>query len=344
MKNILLKGTGGLWAFMLLWVFINITASCKKETPDPIPDEEPVILDLTPPGFPPMAIPENNKPTKARIELGRKLYYDPILSNDGRACATCHNQKFGFYIPTGGVNVLPHINLAWNKYFLWDGSKTGTLEEMMLFEVKDFFGTDIHKINASDEYRKRFKEAYETPEISEEYIAMALANFFRTLSSYNSKFDRFMRREVNLTPDERNGMFIFFSEKGDCYHCHSELFFTNNLFANNGLDSSFAPGMRGRYEITGNPLHLGQFKVPTLRNAALRGRYMHDGRFSTLEEVIEFYHSGVKTNSPNIDSFMITPDKIYGQRFTAKEKGELIAFLKTLTDTVFTNNPLLAAP
>lgn len=292
-----------------------------------------------------MEIPLDNQMSIERLALGRKLYYDPILSNDGRACATCHVQQLGFTQNSAwGVPVLPHQNLGWNKYFLWKGEKNCTLEEMMLFEVHDFFATDITKLNASKEYKDLFYKAYGVTAITHKDVAYALAQFFRVLNSGNSKFDKYRRNELSLTPQERNGMIIFFTERGDCFHCHNEIFFTDNDFHNTGLDSIFYPGNMGRYEVTGNPNDIGKYKTPTLRNCALRNRFMHDGRFTTLEEVIEFYNSGVKQTSVNIDPLMTIPEKALGLQLTQQEKNDLLLFLKTLTDSAFLNDKNLGPP
>lgn len=330
-------------------VFLLCTSlwACKKEpekVPDDLPPDSLYKIEI-PFGFPPLRYPDDNKPTESRIALGRKLYYDPILSNDGRSCASCHIQSKGFSLGVvGKTNVLPHINLGWKNQFLWNGKIKGTLEDVMLFEVNEFFATDLGKLNNHEGYRKLFKDAYGVKIITDREVAYALAQFFRTLNSGNSKFDLYAQRKVNLTPSEYRGLYIFFSEKGDCFHCHSEIFFTTNLFSNNGLDSAHEAGNLGLYETTGNPADKGKFKIPTLRNVAVRSPYMHDGRFSTLDEVIEFYHAGVQINSPNIDSIMITPDKIYGKRFSAQDKLDLTNFLHTLTDTAFLNNPALSRP
>ena len=144
--------------FLLALFLIASTHACKKKPDNPIVPPTDTLYTLTPdtliypPHFPAPELPADNMPAKERYQLGRMLYYDTILSNDGRACAGCHIQNYGFSAPALYKNVmpvLPHENLAWYKNFMWDGSKTGTLEDLMLFEVTDFFGTDLSKINAS---------------------------------------------------------------------------------------------------------------------------------------------------------------------------------------------------
>lgn len=319
--------------------------SCKKKTIQEEPYiQTPISLEI-PPYFPKMKIPEDNPMTKERLALGRKLYYDPILSNNGKSCSSCHFQENGFTINdmVSGMPVLPHVNLGWSKNFLWKGEKHYTLEEMMLYEVNEFFATDLLKINANEEYRILFKRAFGVDEISSTEIAYSLAQFFRSLISGNSKFDKYRRREVAFTPEEQRGMEIFFTEKGDCFHCHGIMLFTDNLFHNTGLDSTFTYS-KGRYDFTGLTTDIGLYKTPTLRNASLRKNFMHDGRFKTLEEVIEFYNSGVQQKSPNIDPLMILPQKEFGLQLSEQDKYDLLQFLNTLTDTAFINSIEFSKP
>ena len=132
---------------------------------------------------------------------------------------------------------------------------------------------------------------------------------------------------------------IFMTERGDCFHCHGNPLFTSNDFRNNGLDCTPQGANSGRYLVTGNANDIGKFSVPTLRNVELTAPYMHDGRYATLEEVVEFYNSGVCMTSPNIDPIMTKPAKEYGLNLWPWEKEDLVNFLKTLTDTTFINNP-----
>ena len=163
------------------------------------------------------------------------------------------------------------------------------------------------------------------------------------MKSSNSKFDRYQRQEEQLSNSELNGMTIFFTEKGDCFHCHGIPLMTNNEFHNIGLDSIFVGNNVGRNYITGSPYDLGKFKTPTLRNVELTSPYMHDGRFTTLEEVVEHYNSDVK-RSATVDPIMTKPGKEYGLQLTTQEKQDLVAFLKTLTDWEFVNDTSLASP
>ncbi len=309
----------------------------NKPPPDP-DNNKPVPYELiVPPGFPYMVIPEDNPATVEGIQLGRMLYYDPILDKENiRACAHCHLQETSFSCLD---NCLPHVNLAWNNAFLWKGKVRGVLENVMLFEVEEFFKTDLSKINAHGNYPGLFKKAFGTDTITSKEIAWALAQFVRTLSSSNSKWDKVIRGETTLTQAESRGRDLFYSEKGDCFHCHGTILLTDNYFHNNGLDSM--PG-KGRNEITGNHKDRGKYKTPTLRNIEFTAPYMHDGRFANLSDVIDFYSEEVKW-SPTIDPLMKKAHK-GGVHLNEEEKSNLISFLKTFTDTTFLNNPDFSNP
>lgn len=175
-------------------------------------------------------------------------------------------------------------------------------------------------------------------------IVKSIGQYLRTMVSYNSRFDQFRRHEINLSPTELNGMAIFYTEQGDCFHCHDAPLMTSMLVTNNGLDSMPAGYDRGLYNFTGRTQDDGKFVVPTLRNVELTAPYMHDGRFKTLEEVIEFYNSGVHQTSPNIDPVMTKAGKEFGLMLSAYEKQCLVDFLKAMTDTSFINNPAYQNP
>ncbi len=322
---------------------LAITA-CEKEPIKVEPDHnwkyapEAYRLQI-PPTFPILEIPASNPMTVQGVELGRMLYYDPILDRDSaRACATCHIQSVSF---TSTAGVLPHLNLGWNTAFLWNGMVQGKLEDIMLFEVRDFLQADLSRLQRHPDYPRLFYEAFGKDAITYELAAMALSQFQRTMVSANSKYDQVLDKTsgVFLTDEELNGYELFFSEKGDCFHCHGGILFTDNDFHNNALSAQPEAGLS---EITGNPYDLGKFKSPTLRNIELTGPYMHDGRYATLEEVIDFYSEGLQ-NSETVDPLM---KALYwgGKHLSLQEKSDLLAFLKTLTDTSYTTNPALANP
>lgn len=329
----------------VLAVLITVIAACKKKSTDETPQPEPAALTPytinTPSYFPQLVIPADNPLTVEGIQLGRKLYYDTIISNNGRACAQCHTQQYSFSNPV--PNSMPHVNLAWNNKFLWNGLVEGTLEDIMTFEVNSFFNTDVNKLNNSATYPALFNKVFNTTSITTKQVAYALAQFIRTQTSTNSKFDKYLRYETMLTSSEMNGFVLYNTEKGDCFHCHSLGLFNDNAYRNNGNDSVFIGVNRGHFEVTGNPNDMGKFKTPTLRNVELTAPYMHDGRFATLEEVIEHYNSGVK-HSPTLDPIFSKPNHLFGLQLTTQDKADLLAFLKTLTDTTFINNPTLSHP
>ena len=350
---------------MTKWVFLLLTSSlffsCKKEgCIDPIalnynPDAHinngsceyvtttpyPII---TPYGFPDMIIPENNPMTIEGVSLGSKLFNDPILSaNNTLACIDCHMPNSSFSDPNqfsegidgllGNRNSSALINLGWSSNFNWDGSVT-TLEDQAFepvtnpIEMHNTWSNVENNLNSNSEYVQLFKQAFNIDYIDSNHVVMAIAQFERTLISDNSKFDKFYRGEGTLTTSELNGYAIFNSEKGDCFHCHGTALFTDNLFHNNGLDIEPFLDL-GLGLITENASDNGKFKTPSLRNIEVSAPYMHDGRFETLEEVIDHYDSGGHFSS-TVDPLM---KKLgVGLNLTNQEKSDLIAFLRTFTD------------
>ena len=298
----------------------------------------PTAYDLQiPQGFPAMTIPANNPMTIEGVALGRMLYYDNKLDKNGaRACATCHLQSKSF---SSGVAVLPHINLGWSNNYLWNSKVTGTVEDIMRFEVEHFFETNVEVLNGDDEYPVLFKQAFGVEEITTDEVVKALAQFFRIMNSGNSKFDKFLRDEAEFTNQEYLGYELFYTERGDCFHCHATMFMTDNIMHNNALDTDPDPGY---FAITGDSLDYGKFKSPTLRNIEFTGPYMHDGSYATLEDVVDFYSSGLK-KSATVDPLMKNLSA-GGVQLNAEEKAALVAFLKTLSDTDFLANPELADP
>ncbi|HRD53015.1 MAG TPA: cytochrome c peroxidase [Flavobacteriales bacterium] len=307
---------------------------------------EPIAFGA-PSHFPQVTVPSGNPQSAEGIELGRRLYYDTLLSRNGPfqsfACATCHDQSRSFTVPTAGTNVLPHVNLAWSTNFLWNGKVAGTLEDVMRFEVGEFFQVDVDVLRQHPQYPDLFRKAFGTCEIEREHVAIALAQWFRRLTSANSKFDRYIRGEEMLTLSEQHGAMVFFTEIGDCFHCHAQPLMTDNGFHNIGLSATFSGFNTGRYAVTGNPMHMGAFKTPTLRNVALTAPYMHDGRFQTLEEVVEFYAGGVQ-HSASLDPIMTKPGTGLTLGLTPQQKADLVAFLHTLTDEQFVSDPALSSP
>jgi cytochrome c peroxidase len=329
-------------AFIALTLIALMTA-CKKDEdqPEETYTRHPLSLEI-PANLPIMDIPDDNPLTLEGVRLGRMLYYDSLLHpTKMHACASCHLQPAGFTTP--GTNIIPHINLGYSSKFLWNGEVQGTLEDAMMFEVEEFFGTDVSKLQAHPLYPRLFFEAFGGYTVTTEHCAMALAQFQRTLISGNSKFDKFMRHEVNLTTQEMMGFTIFNTEKGDCFHCHSLSLMTDGNLHNIGLDSVFTGLNEGYYTVSGDPGDLGKFKSPSLRNVALRTSFMHDGRFTTLDEVINHYNNEVKI-TPSVDPIMTKPGKENGLELTPFDIDNLKAFLHTLTDSTYLTNPQFSSP
>ncbi len=353
------------YGLMLLPVLLSIgVTSCKKDdsqqednssyTPTP-------YWIQVPAGFPTPVIPASNPMTVEGIALGRSLYYDPILSSNGLSCSSCHVREksfsTGLFLTATGEpkSVPPHVNLAWNPDYNWNGSEP-VLDHLCLGDFEpEFFNTNqdslYARLAAHASYPGLFYQAFGIKKINEvgygelkQYIVNSISQFLRSMISSNSRYDRFMRHELMLNESEMRGYAIFTTEKGDCFHCHGSVLATDNLFHNTGLEETPAGYNSGRYLVTHNSTDIGKFSSPTIRNIELTAPYMHDGRFQTLEEVVEFYNSGVHRNSPNIDPIMTKPGKEYGLDLTPLQKDDLVNFLKTFTDSSFIHNPAYQKP
>ena len=309
---------------------------CAEE---PLHPPEPLEVRL-PRNFPLLIVPEDNPTTREGVALGRALYYDRRLSSDGtRACASCHLQDYAFSTPNV-VGVLPHINLAWSRNFLWDGGFEGTLEEAMVMEVEEFFEADVERLREPD-MEEMFLAAFGSREVTTGRAAYALAQFQRTLVSRDSRFDRYVDGDESaLSESELRGMELFYSERAECFHCHATSLFTDNLFHNIGLDTDVAG--TGRAVVTGRDRDDGLYKTPTLRNVENTAPYMHDDRFATLEDVVDFYSEGV-VYSETVDTLIVNVSG-GGLQLDARERADLVAFMRALTDEVFLSDPALAHP
>lgn len=302
-------------------------------------------------------IPVDNPLTKEGVALGKKLFFDKILSgNEAQSCASCHqpqnafsdNQQFSLGIDKklGTKNAMPLFNLAWNfdELFNWDG-KEFSLENQAFepvtnpIEMHESWINVVQKLENHPEYPALFLRAFGSSNIDSTLVTKAIAQFERTLISGNSKFDKYLLGEASLTTEEENGFNIFMNEaKGDCFHCHgsnNNPLWTDNKFHNNGLDTNFKD--LGLGAVTGDPNDNGKFKSPSIRNLAYTAPYMHDGRFATLEEVINHYSEGLQRSS-TIDPLMKKVNQ-GGVGLSPKEKADLKAFLLTLSDPSFLNNP-----
>jgi cytochrome c peroxidase len=261
---------------------------------------------------------------------------------------------------------MPLLTLAWKREFFWDGRAKSLREQVLQpiqnpIEMHESLTNLVAKLTASgragsplpadgahgvtrptdgtSNYPALFTAAFGSPEITSEKIALALENYLLTLTSFDAKFDRVLRGEEKFTPEEQRGFQLFSTEYdprrgqfgADCFHCHGGPLFQSQGFANNGLDSTFTDV--GREKVTGKAADAGKFAVPSLRNVALTAPYMHDGRFKTLDEVIEHYATGVKRSATLDPNLAKHPDG--GVPLNADDQRALVAFLQTLTDAQF---------
>jgi cytochrome c peroxidase len=326
---------------------------CKDQTDDQKPT--PYSLDI-PSSLPPMSIPSSNPLTVEGIALGRKLFYDPILSgNNVQSCSNCHIQNTGFAEPfqhstgidgiQGNRNAMPLINLGYQPNYFWDGG-AADLESQALgpvanpIEMHETWENAVSELRNHAEYPGLFKKAFGIDQITSQFVVRALAQFERTMISGNSKYDRYVVGQENLSSQELLGLQIFTDpQKGDCNHCHVlGSTFSDFEYRNTGLDS--IPVDEGRFRITWNNSDKGKFKTPSLRNIEVTAPYMHDGRFMTLLECVEHYNSGFHY-APNLDANLYTVVK---GRMSLSEMEAVVAFMKTLTDHEFLSNPNFAAP
>jgi cytochrome c peroxidase len=355
-------------AFSLIFIVSCIVLGCnpKDDGLTTIP-YSPTTYELKySANFPKMIVPTDNPLTVDGVELGRFLFFDKLLSASGTmACANCHLPESGFtdnQATSKGIDgilgrrssmSLANIGFV-NTGLFWDG-RTKTLEEQALLPVEDPIELHnnwtkvIEKLKVHPDYPTRFRKAFgiSTPaEITKELAAKAIAQFERSLISDNSKTDN-IKKPSDYTDDELDGYLLFFNAAGSpdaqCGHCHNSPFYSSNDFFNNGLDAvSNLNDFRdiGRGQVTKKLLDNGRFRAPSLRNIELTAPYMHDGRFKTLEEVVDHYASGGHY-SENVDPFI---PQIKLINLTPRQKRQIISFLKTLTDTTFANNPKFKTP
>jgi cytochrome c peroxidase len=309
----------------------------------------------------PVISPSNNPMTYEGIQLGRMLFYDSTLSlNKHISCGSCHKQQYSFsdnqklsqnVLGLTVRNTSTLINMGMNQKFFWDGRQSSiedAVNDALNHEMHPDFTADISYLSKTPQYSYLFKKAFGRPgDVTEDKINRALSQFIRTLNSTNSRVDQYFRGEVQLTPAEAAGRDAFFDQNlGDCFHCHFDvryLTFANQtlMLQNNGLDSeSTLYGFKdeGFGAVSGNPRDNGKFKIPTLRNVAVSAPYMHDGRFATLDQVLDHYNEGLK-NSPTVDIINLTHVMQGGLHLDSTGKANLLAFLNALTDTSFLHNP-----
>jgi cytochrome c peroxidase len=321
-------------------------------------------------------IPADNPVTQKGFELGKMLFYEKKLSGDNSmSCGTCHQQSkaftdgqavsLGIDGQPGKVSAMSLVNMLWMEKFTWDGTMN-SLEDQSIepiinpIEMHSSFEEAIGKLE-NDGYTALFNDVFGSPEIDEDRIAKALAQFQMSLISGNSKYDLYLRGEYQATGQEVRGMQLFFTHPipgqlrgGNCGDCHLGPLTSGAIdgfsgFHNNGLDDD-ANLDNGLMKVTGKPEDKGRFKTPSLRNIALTAPYMHDGRFETLEEVLAHYNEGIK-RSETLDLLIkegsnepVDPHAAIQLFLTDQEKEDIIAFLHLLTDEEFINDERFLNP
>jgi cytochrome c peroxidase len=309
----------------------------------------PEVAIASPLGLPAVPVPAGNPPTANEIALGRRLFYETSLSKDNSlACASCHRPEFRFSdvrarsLGVGGTKGARHaptlINVAYAPLLFWDG-RAESLESQVIrpmtdpLEMNQTHEASIAKLKANLAYRVLFHRAFGTDDITMDRVENALASFERTILSGNSAFDRYeyLGEKDAMTPAQIRGLAVFRDpNRGNCAVCHTIAdkfaLFTDGKFHNTGEgvggDGEFDD--LGRYDVTMLDADKGAFKTPTLRDVAVSGPYMHDGKLKTLRDVMDFY-AGQGNSNPYLDKEMT---KIH---LTGPERDDLVEFMKALT-------------
>lgn len=351
MKKLKVIGT-----ILCLFMVASLIAKNKTKKPGQLTPYTVPLPSFVGDYFDSMHLDAENPLTEEGIALGRKLFYDKKLSADNTiSCGSCHQQKFAFTDnktfslgvgdSVGIINAMPLFNMGWSRGFFWDGRSPSLKDQVRdpvinPLEMANTWGNVMFKLQQDKAYPAAFKKVFGSDTINAGMVMKAIAQFELTLVSFNTRFDQyyFEGKADVLTAQEERGLDIFFGF-GNCNHCHSDILLTDNYFRNNGLDALPVPGL---YNTTGKETDRGRMKVPSLRNIALTAPYMHDGRFKTLEAVLDFYSTGIHQKSPNIDEHMVAFGR--GLGLTATQKADLIAFLNVLTDSSFINNKAFSDP
>ena len=353
---------------ILLILFSVMLIACTEDV-DPVvieKDETPFVLDYG--NFPEPVLPADNPLTEQGVELGRMLFYETMLSKDGsQSCASCHNLSDGFSDTLqfsigvekmeGKRQAMPIFNMAYHTNdFFWDG-RAELLRDQSLkpiedpLEMNETLENIVAKLSDTPLYKDQFTRVFGSDEITSEKMSLAMEQFMLSVISKDSKYDKFLAGELSLTESEERGRMLFETEYNpffpefsgaDCLHCHSGFNFENDEYMNNGLDTDADITDTGREKVTMNPMDRAKFKVPSLRNIEVTPPYMHDGRFNTLEEVVDHYNSGIKL-SASLDPAIRNTEET-GLFLTEQDKADLVNFLKTLTDETFLNNNAYKSP
>lgn len=354
--------------FYLIILISILLGACRKDINPNNGSITPYVYDYPPlikQYLPPIESPLDNPISVEGVELGRRLFFDPRLSGDNtQSCASCHDPSNSFSDTSpfslgidqvaGGRNTQPIINIGWMNTLFWDGRATSVEDQAFgpvvnPVEMHETWPNAVAKLEMDDQYPFLFEQVFGSKGIDSVKVAKAMAQFERTLISGNSPFDKYLNTGSsgwNATDEfaAYQGFALFMDEtKGDCFHCHGDSYnplWTDNDFHNNGLDAFFTDNGLG--EVTGNASDNGKFKTPTLRNLVFTGPYMHDGRFSTLDEVINHYSFGLQ-NSATIDPLMKNVG-VGGVQLDPTEAYYMKMFLISLSDSSFITNPAFQDP
>ena len=345
--------------FCMLWIFAALVCSVFTGCKDDFEGEAYIAdqaYDLEiPTDFPALAFDRDKNPVTVNgVALGKKLFYEGRLSrNNSISCGFCHIQENAFthhgHPVSHGIdnrlgirNASPIQNMAFLRNYTWDGV-SHDLDERSLVPITTDFEMDssmpevVGKLNTDANYKKLFKAAFGDENITGERVLKAISQFMVTMVSADSKYDRVLKGKTAFTAEENEGYQLF---RNNCASCHSGALFTDESFRNTGMYYNAQYNDRGRYRVTLDWNDNMKFRVPSLRNVEYTAPYMHDGRFTTLEAVLNFY-SDLVENQPNLDP-LLKKDGHIGIRMNPSEKQYIIAFLKTLTDQNFITNKAFA--
>jgi cytochrome c peroxidase len=346
---------GGMRAGFAAGTVLLFTFLCGCKAPVSSRPVGPPVAIKAPLGLPPVPVPPGNPPTAQSIALGRRLFYDTSLSKDNSiSCSSCHNPAFRFSdarersIGVGGALGVRHaptlVNVAYSPLLFWDG-RAASLESQVLgpmsdpLEMNQAHEATIAKLKHNPGYAAIFREAFGTDDITLDRVENALGSFERTILCGNSAFDRYQYQGQKnaLTPAQVRGLAVFTDpHRGNCSSCHTigakYALFTDGQFHNTGegADDNDEFADPGRYKVTHVDADKGAFKTPTLRDVAISGPYMHDGKLKTLKAVVDFY-AGKGNSNPNLDVKMKTIN------LTGQDRNDLVEFLKSLTGEISPN-------
>jgi cytochrome c peroxidase len=333
---------------------VGLTISCKKKSEvAPLAN----IMLEEPSHFPaPNYRFESNPLSNEKFQLGRMLFYDPVLSRDSTiSCASCHQQFVAFahsdHPLSHGIdnqfttrNSPAISNLVWQKEFFADGGVVH-IENIAIAPIQNSREMDeklshvVYKLNRNNRYKQAFKNAFQKDTIDSQQLLFAMTQFMGTMVSSKSKYDTYATTGQGFSAQEVEGLALF---KKNCTPCHQEPLFSDFTYRNNGIDTEFSKDA-GRARVTSIAADSGKFKVPSLRNVALTAPYMHDGRMKTLNDVLSHYQSKVKMSSTLDEQFKLANNKV-GIVLTNEEKDKIILFLNTLTDNTFITDAKFSNP